>query len=901
MKIKLYLSAKSMPDDKPLKVIKDIINIYFKYDFPDNIPAKKICDVKFFCMEGNYIPEKIFSNEINLVRISEKYASLYPLTPQIVSDIESGICYIKNIKMKIYESGNREPTNAEAVFLEATLCYKVKFTGVNSETGFADYTFYRNESYDTQHIKYVEGLRTFCMYPDVPLEYEHRFRQYTFLYNLSSTLSGKSEPTGASNAPLPSGAETVNLANHDKLCYQVVNKPIHFIEALFCDAKSSGYILNLRTAEKNFEPLLFPEKNVSINLSAKSSEKTGNCMYAYIDFGSSSSAIGYRINNGELSMTNISGKMPVVRKLLADYDSESYKYYINLINEERDNIPSVNVNTGDKETSGAFPFHLGFVPYTRRFTNFEKRNLYIDVSHKSEMISEDIHKSTTSIIYNICYIAVCHAINSNCDRLVILPSFPNEGYADKYFRLWKLITEEINKICDINISNLLSANERYLLCESIAVTNGIDRIGENVLNISIDIGDSTTDMSAVFRTGNDIKVCGCSSINYAGKNLLKESFGVMIKSIGKKNDASIFGKRVTDFIMGSGKNHDNPFVIPVSEEYKTEIIKNEICRKFYPNNQRGGKPRNESWQNNFMELLEHVKINTADGKAELNKSYTGSADTKIKADLIMRYAVLMPVIKDFTETSLKMCESNENTVINIKFYGGGAKGILLVDSFTSGSFMKTISEYFRFSFNRACFTEVPDIDAKKQLLKGLSRLKVYIDKSGKYNVMVDDNNINFISDWHEIKPKNNNIKGKRALYCEELGLFTAYDSRQLAYNMNQRKNMSNYIGNIKYDFITYAQEITDIFITDEKLKAYFENSFIYKHHDSKNDFIKEKSCAEKIKASFMLASEAEIYPEMIRNATFMFHMNRLLSEHFECGFSGTAVTDFPEDYYKYTC
>lgn len=901
--IKLKLSARSMPDDSPLRIVKDIINLYIrlKNNFPENVPAKTICGVNFYCTDGNNIPKKVLKNNIYITQADGEYCSLYPFTEKFADDMENSISSVKSIKMTVIDSSSdiRNKDVVEAVKITATICYNVKFKGDSQESAYIPYLFDERHLYDTQHIRNADNLGTFCMYPDIPLEYESRCKKYTFIYNTQSTIHGHGNPSGNE---LKEG-NYVYLPSGEKLYIRSTEKPVHLLSISLENMEISGYILNLRTLHNAPSPLLFNNRITEIDLRVNQ-DKPDNKMYAYFDFGSSSSAFGYRINNGILVTDSITGNTPIVRELLAHYDTESYSDYINFGRDVEKTfiVPSANIMLNGLTIEDLWPYHLGFVPFSKKFTNFEKRRLQIDVSHKSELMLGKIHKNTMSIIYNMCYTAVCHAINMNCKEIFIVPSLPNEGYADAYYKLWEVVRKNVQQIFDIKINNLLCAENKHLLYESIAISNGFQGAGNNVLRISVDIGDSTTDMSAVFIKNDCASVCGYSSVNYAGKELLKESLRVMLSTIGKQNNVSVFRDYVKKFILGRGDNHDNPFMVTDNENDVSDIT-DEICRKFYPNPKRAGRPRNESWQNNFIELFGKAVINVSNGKAVSGK-YTGSADIKIKADILMRYAVLMPVIKDFINTALTMCDSDNATAINISFYGGGTNGILLSDAFTAGnnSFLKKMQSYFNKSFIQPCFVEVPDVDAKAQLIKGLSKLDICMTSDGKYNLYLSDNRLfNFTVSWNDIEPTNiykfNDVRAER---CKKFGLVQITSHQQIEQNDINFRKAENYMpAEMCEDFQKYAKNIIDLFISDENLSSFFDNSFITNPLPDTKDSIRELLSSNEKNTAFLNAINSKVYPEMMKNTVYMFAMGKMLSKCFGNGFSGVAVTENPNNEYRY--
>ncbi|GEM_PF-3137908 len=900
-KMKLILSARSVSDDCPLKIAKDIIRMFvsMKSNFPDDVPAVRFFGMSFYCTEGNDIPDKVLKNDVYTTLLDGKHCALFPFTEKMAKDMENCISCVQSIKMTVTDSYSKNAGKVitEAVKITASICYKIKFTGENSDVKYIPYVFDERHIYDTKHIKSADSMGTFCMFPNVPLEYEKRCRKYTYVSNLNYTVQGKGIP---SNNEFKK-ADFVSIPLGGKLNVYSVEKPEHLLSVSINSTEISGYVLNLRKDGKDYEPLLINGRSVSIDFSVNE-RSVNNVMRAYFDFGSSSSAFGYKINNGVLNTESITGGTEIVRRLLAKYVAEGYENYMNFNTSDiaKSSVLSANVSLNGSEIKEFMPYHLGFVPFANRLTSFEKNKLQIDVSHKSDLLDGIINDNTVSIIYNMCYTALCHAIDTECKKIIFFPSFPNENFAVPYSKLWKDIINKMQDIFDIEICNVINAKNKNLLYESIAISNGTEGIGDNVLRINVDIGDSTTDMSAVLTSGKSASLCGYSSINYAGKQLLKASFCSMLSSIGMKNDIHRFREYAKKFILGNENNHENPFIIP-DDENQAEIVADEICNKFYPNQKRGGKPRNESWQNNFMELIDNARINASDRKDSIH-GYNGASDIKIKADIIMRYAVIMPVIKDFTETALSMCNSDEKTSISISFYGGGSKGILLADEFTGGSnsFKKRISEYFQSYFPQECYVEVPVKDAKVQLVRGLSNLDEYIDTDGEYNLRPADGDLKFVVSWKDIDPSSVlSLNDVRAEKCRKFNLVKPTCQEEVEENTRQRKNSENYMPeDVQADFCRYAQDIISEFVFDENIKEFFSSSFITDPlNDTKNSI---KNTLSSDGSAFLKTYNSKVYPEMVKSTSYMFAMSEMLSAHFGNGFSGKAVTGKPDEDYIYT-
>ncbi len=644
-----------------------------------------------------------------------------------------------------------------------------------------------------------------------------------------------------------------------------------------------GCLINYRGLHAKCDPLLYDDSTYNIDLSSKYGERRDTLLGIYVDFGSSSSAIGYKFAKGDLDYTSITGGTPLVRELLASADKKRYSNFINFADDcYVRTAPSVSITYEGDKADDFIPYHNGWQPFMNKFTEFELKKIVTDVSHKTGLIHNDKSQSPQLIISSLCFTALCHAANLGCRNVMFYPSLPNKNYTDYLGFIWDNVLDTMKKVFDINTSHLLRSKDNHFLYESIAFSNGAMDAGRNVMIVNIDMGDSTTDFSAVYtdKFGHR-KICGYSSIEYAGKNLLKES----LRNILAHMDSVRTAKK---FMLGSDSS--NPFIIRSFYDDVSENIAENICMKFFPNDKRKGRPRNYSWQNLFMQLLQTASINTASGKDSIN--------VKAKADIILRYAVLIPVIRDFTAVSLDLCESDKNTAVTIHISGGAAKGFMLADEFVNGSlpFTERINKYIKANFEGSygiCSVEIADGDPKFQLIKGLSRLDSHKDGDGTYSIYMADGEDGISIDWDRIKPNSvdHYSDPKRIKKCSGFRFRKIEKVEDITYNIEQRSKPSSCIPEDVYgDMRIFMKEILDHFLFEKEFRALTDNSFFTNASKATIDGIRRQFFRDDPESggtdtSFKKAADSEIYPEMIKNAAYMFEVSRLLSHNFGKTFS----------------
>lgn len=910
-KILLKMSVASMPDNKPLKIIKDIIAsaVDCEYEVPEQINGIRIGDISYFRTACEGFTEDIFAENLCIMKIGYKYASLYPFEESISESIEKGIFSAEDLRLNVNKKNKY--SDIDSADISGLFVYTAEFENSDGSEAYVRYRFKKEKKYTKENIRNSFNLRTFCMYPDVPLEYEDMCTQYTYFSNSNSFVINSMDDSDDEMESIDLSKRRLGYdGNIEQICFDgIFSEAVlikaqtdlvisfsahqrHIIKVISPDNEYIGCVVNLRTLEYK-RPSLLPEGfSVGIDLRHIEINRPQNVMDVYVDFGSSSSTIGYRINNGIMEYGSNIWSFPIVRELLSEYDRNSYINYINsdMTKFIADTVPSVSVKYNGGAVTDHIPNHEAWMPFKKRFTDFEKRRIDIDVSHKTELISGKNTESPEIIISSLCFTALCRAVNTGCSIVNFYPSLPNEEYAEPLIQIWNSVLESMEKVFKIRTDHMLKSVNKHFLYESIAFSNGTIGIGNNVLTISVDMGDSTTDMSAVFSNEfGEKKICGYSSLEYAGKNLLKESVRNIIGHMDVPDTAAAFM---------SGNDKKQPFFIPVCPQSPANNIILNISKKFFPGANRTGLPRNESWQNNFMELLETASVNT--------EKSTNIIDLKAQTDIIMRYTLLMPVVRDFVETALSICSANSSTAIRILFSGGASKGFLLADKLTESSgvnYMKRAEKYFSDYFHgkcRICNVEIPSDNSKEQLIKGLSQLSVVTNNMGITELYLTDQKMTVDVCWDEIAPKSVNLNESRMKNCSNFKFRKIMHSEDIRYNSSQRKKAENCIPENAYNALSaFLNELIAHFITEKEFVSFFKKSFVADANPLTRSAInKQFVYKDNEMTSFRRASDSEVYPEMIRSTAFLFETSRLLSECFGLRFKieDTEVDAMDEKY-----
>ncbi len=867
--VRLLYSAKSLEGSAVFRFLRNLITDCIAPDiaatYRENTPCQHIGNMDLFCTTGSVMPEAALADDIYLTLTHGKYRAFYPFSPEFANAVDIATASVDKISLRVLLSDAEKPAHGAVV--SGTFRGQVQFNDPNTgDVSVVPYLFHENKRYDQSHLHFADTAGTFCMYPDLPVEYEDRCSKYVFFSNLNSTVTGRSEEA----VPAFSDRAVISAFTGDKLCVFESNRQLHTIpvKSSISDAYA-GYVLNLRRCNRDpLSPLLPDFETVQqIDASHEPANPSGR-MYVYIDFGSSSSVIGYKYGNaGAFQTKSIMGRTSPVREILGQFDRRSYYGYLNFPSfyDQVDVVSSTILKFSDDDEKGMpFPFRFGIVPFVQHLSYFENIGMEVHTSHKESLSRSVIRPHTKAILMNLCFAALCRAVDENCEEAVLLPSFPNVSYEGNYKNLLDMILEEIHGTIfpDLKTMHLLGCRDSYLLYESIAVSNSSVYLGDRTLTVNVDIGDLTMDLSAVyydFRDGVHTKtVCGYSSLKYAGKQLLKRSVCDMLLQIGARAGEENSAAEMKAFL--TGENGEKAVLAPKRgedlEDY--QVLVELLCRKFKPSKLQDGLPADHSWESIFTEML---------GKCEVAPD---DCDGQLKADLLLRYAVMMPVIRRFIETSVKNCELTQMPAISICFYGGGSKGIQLLDRLTS-DFRLKMSAYFTQCFGN-CSISIPEDAAKIRLLSGLEKPEVFEENDGRINVKLAAFRSN--SDWSRINPKEINYIRSR-MRAEALP-FSDDDTPE---KRQQKRHDPQFFLKAADGFTgwkQYVQEAISAF-TDGEIAELLNKALDHVEKDPKIvNAIKASLVSGESDSAFIMAADSDIYPEMIESVAYLLETGRVM-------------------------
>ena len=867
--VRLLYSANRLEGSAVFRFLRNLITECIAPDiaatYRENMPCRRVGNMDLFCTTGSVMPEAALADDIYLTLTHGKYRAFYPFSPEFADAVDMGSASVDRISLRVLLSDAKKPAHGAVV--RGTFRGQVRFVDPNTgDCSVVPYLFHENKCYDVTHLHFADMAGTFCMYPDLPVEYEDRCSKYVFFSNLNSTVTGRNEEA----VPAFSDHAFISSSTGDKLCVFASNRQLHVIpvKSSISDAHA-GYVLNLRRCNKTPLPPLLPDFEAvqQIDVSHEPANPGGR-MYVYIDFGSSSSVIGYKCGDaGAFQTKSIMGNTSPVREILGQFDRRSYYGYLNFPSfyDHVDVVSSTILKFSDDDEKGMpFPYQYGIVPFVQHLSYFESIGMEVHTSHKESLTRSDIRPQTKAILMNLCFAALCRAVDENCREAVLLPSIPNVSYEENYKNLLDKILEEIRRTIfpDLKTIHLLGCRDSYLLYESIAVSNSSNCLGDRTLTVNVDIGDLTMDLSAVyndFRNGVQTKtVCGYSSLKYAGKQLLKRSVRDMLLQIGAKAGEKNSVAEMRAFL--TGENGRKAVLVPKHgedlEDYR--VLVELLCRKFKPSRLCGGLPADHSWESIFTEML---------GKCEVAPD---DCDEQLKADLLLRYAVILPVIRHFIETSVKNCELEQIPAITICFYGGGSKGVQLLDRLT-GDFLLKMSAYFR-EFFSTCSISIPEDAAKTQLLSGLEKPEVFEENDGRINVKLASFKSN--SDWSRINPKEINYIRSR-MRAQALP-FSGEDPPEE--NLRKRHDPKFFLS--AEDGFTgwkqYVQEAISAF-TDGEIAELLKHTIDLVENDPKIvSAINASLDSGGSDSAFIMAADSDIYPEMIESVAYLMETGRVM-------------------------
>jgi len=893
-KMLLLLSAGTERENKPVQIIREIIRYYIslKESFVTNIRGKKIGGLEFFSTDWQLLPEMFFTEQICLLYTEGQYAALYPFTQKTAQDIESGLCRVETLSMTVSETSvggiMSDQKQLHSVQIKTGFCYELIFLDENNQPQTVPYSFSEEISYSAGNIRQISRMRTFCMYPDILFAQEEKCQVYTYLSRDNSFLF-HSHPTVPLQEMLdltdiscfeeifqqPSAIQFPTINETVRFVWSVSSQPKHLISVYTPEHVWTGVLLNLRTKEGSYPPLLFQGEQKSIALHRTKQPEKEVSMQAYLDFGNSTTAISYRCG-GKMERNGISGTSPAVRSLLAEYDREGYIYLANLPETESERyIPSVFIRYDINALHDWLPGHQIFIPFSDLSPVFESLRLYPDPVRKTDVLSgktfPPMVNGVRAFLFQICFTAACHAINMGCTKLLFFPAVSCNQAADVLAGLLDEVLEEIQPMLQIRTEHLLHAENRYLLWKTLALSAEVQKNSIDVLSVTIDIGDVSTELSAVFtdKLGNK-KLCGFSSVPYAGKEILMKTIFDIFRNISSLDEAE-------SFLFGQNGQH--PFLIPEQKNNNAEIIGRQLCQKFMTGKKWRGIPKDAVWEQLVLNLLKRARLNTVSPNRMPEKAV---------ALLLIRCAILLPVIRDFTATAAMMCEKEQSTALNLNFCGGGAQNFLIAEQLTAGekNFLKQVQQYFNKTFT-SCYVSVQEENSKKQLLKAISRLSVHQNSEGSY----------VLDSYPELKELTVNLREidshelisvfqtGRSDLCSGFQFRSVKTVDDVAYNVARRQAPSSCIADSEEEvYSAYSnylkREIFENFLSGTKAEEYFVHSFADTPSQQTLKEIQNQLYSDTKRNAFRLAAKSDIYPEMIRHTAYLLETNRLLSARF---------------------
>ena len=811
---------------------------------------------KLYCLKGCYA-DYLFEETLFVGLTSEAHPDpdknsdlltpycTYPFTQEACRMMEEGRLAINDLSVDLDIRPGEVNKNKRRV-MKATLnteftCQYI-FDTADGVTSIHEQDYRGIDSpaivYGKEHIICLRNMSTFFMYPNFPIEYEHKCKEFTYFSNSDAKLFDQ----------FFDGATTIDLSKGNNSEFCMYNPQTHREEPMFVvgpqnpevnvsigedqhhikhtkasycshfisvygshdnEAVRCGCILNVTLKNADEKPaLLEPERKVSIDLCVRTPVVFNQKFNAYVDFGSSSSCVKYKLQGGgaPLSFGLVKDKC-TLRSLLVNYEQKRseacYELMINIPGEYNEtDFPSMAVAYNSANVSpDYYPYMSYWMPLTKRPSTLMSSNVTVEPSNKVKIQEKGIAaRNPNIIITNICYMIVCNAIMSNCDEIWVVPSLPSKKYLKGLKGIWNAAIKIMCKKFDIDLKKFHCAfadgvDGQHFLYESIAISF-VDLPVANSITVSVDIGDSTTDMTAIYRdAANNIYVCGYSSVNYAGKQLVKqlvydiaknaEAPGVEVFELILKGEATVNGLAATHSSLLNRLNVAEDTYDGMADSLRDSLYKDATLR--------AGKDFCDYWENCVVEML---------GLANLN---TDSFDWKIASDFIARYLFLMPVIRDFVEASIKLAglisgsDVDLTSGVKINFYGGAGKGIQLINLFDSdhagATIYNRIVQYFNTRKERKFITEtgedgeqvekmieeqhnifeyrrangemtgvnvqlqfIPGGASKSNLVNGLSMLNIIQKAATSYDIVPRlvgaAGALNIVVDWARIDPLN---------------------------------------------------------------------------------------------------------------------------------------------------
>lgn len=890
-------------------------------------PMKAINDVNFYKINDIIDIDNLISGELNIMYIKNdngfgEFYATYPFTNAMIKSLESNKCSIEGLSLNIKSGTSHTGMTVEEATI--SLVYKSTFMFASPVEGASDipitFSLPIEKKYTPDKINNIRAMPTICMYPNFAVNYENNCNKYTY-FSCSEVGIMSENITNLNPIDLSNGKFKVSLnrgegksvifagtgayaqstiidTNNLRLLTHTASAVDHFIELSDQNGMGNfGCIMNMRNtgATDDVPALMSANVSADISFAPPTIPSSPSKMSAYIDFGSSSSYMAYKIGTAPSLMPDIINNDCTMRMLLVRHDKTGiYKKLVNdprILKKNQKQFPSASaLYDKNRGITDMYIYKDAWMPITNTFSEFSSSGITINPSMKTSLVSNAGEISPQIIINNLCYIIACNAVSMNCNVVEIVPSLPSSDYFNNLQTIWADAIRNINSVFpNLEINNIITLNPVELLYESVAISNGISQKSPNTLQINIDIGDGTTDMSAMITTAGGVtEMCGYSSVNYAGKDLIKTVISDILSTASADTATNLMKGMYSD--KQYAKNFREPLLKPntsaLTDEYLGKI--NSLIENFFAGSVKKNPPES-SWENNVVDILAISRLHN-------------DIDQKVAANIILRYMILMPVIRDFILTSIKIAGDKVRkgqTTINIDFYGGGAKGITLmgiVDKRSVNSkailesyFAKELSGY---SVNIDVPPDTKGIDSKETLIKGLTTI-VPIANNGRFVHAGGAGNVAKIN-WGSINPKNSSLFGEPDNPHCGTGNFNFVSLSQCDDNPVEAESENN----MKIqDAESYYQDTSNTF---DELNNYFNNEIYDKlidNHDGVADVIEmlikkfTSKASPKMKSfshrelinghpgnSFFVATNSNIYPEMIKDTIFMFVISKLLSE-----------------------
>jgi len=870
----------------------------------------------------NSFTDSFFSKELYVgMDENQNIYATYPFSEDMIKMLEERSMIINNMKIDVNCSSN---SDGEITVLDAKAYINYSsifvFDKHNGEEDRLQFRYEYSETFGSNRIYSILHLPTLCMYPNLPLNVEKRCKKFTYLSNSASNLfvtqlkgiAGTIELLNDAyfecdlgdntNTILFKGLPAKETMVNEKAVYiktQEASKCSHFISVFGPNHHHCGYIVNLNIDGSEKPSLLKSGQQVSFDLNYKDPVMVQDTFYAYVDFGSSSSCMKYKVGNGNPHTDGIIERNCTMRMLLADYaKKQHYKYIINIpADYNSSKFPSVavdyNVNVGFDDY---YLYKNSWMPLVKRASEYERCGVHLGTSNKTALTGPHgpSEKNPNIIISNICYIIACNAIINNCRNVIVVPSLPSSNFQEPLKQIWSAAIGQIcSKFVFDKFDTVLKATGTHFLYESVAISYNSNP-GVNTLNINVDIGDSTTDMTAIYvDNAGKLNICGYSSINYAGKQLIKET----VKNIAENTlNSNVLMNILNGQIPGYG---ESLFEYPEKDKKDYIGAVNSLVGNFYKGASKRKNPE-DFWENNVVEILDYSTLRD-------------DIDQKIAANFIARYLFMLPVIKDFIKTAILLAPTvvKDNSVdinkIKIDFYGGAGEGlniIKMLDTRPIKPVYERIESYFKNSFKGITVELAVQHGGKDALVDGLSNLKINVDAAAvnpKY-VIASPASVTAVN-WDDINPEYYEGYG-RSVHKDCLNtpfVDTSSDTNDELTNKAILRNPLSYFG-ASGEKPTLEKDNSDKTVNQmatEQFMDYF-NEEIYKglidNGDGKQDSIEALFSGFVEKASNVLKTaigadavdgkafnnavfKSSIYPEMIKNAIFMFTAGDMLTAY----------------------